>query len=326
MPEPSPQPDVADRLGGRIAIVGAGAIGLYYGARLAARGENVAFLVRSDYDAIRADGIRVESVDGDLSLADARVFREAAEIGPVDWILVTWKATANGHFEDVLGPLVGDDTRILTLQNGLGNVERLAELFPRSPILGGLCFVCINRVGPGHIRHTAGGKITVGEWRPDPAARPLARQVAAALRAAGVPGEPTDSLARAQWRKLVWNIPFNGLAIAAGGVTTDRLLADPETEARIRRLMAEVIAAARALGHEIEDSVIDFEIDRTRPMGAYRPSSMIDFVDGRPVEYEAIWAEPLRRAREAGVAVPELEALAAEIREKLEGKEWPEGS
>jgi 2-dehydropantoate 2-reductase len=119
--------------------------------------------------------------------------------------------------------------------------------------------------------------------------------------------------------ETVWNIPFNGLAIAAGGVTTDRLLADPETEARIRRLMAEVIAAARALSHEIEDSVIDFEIDRTRPMGAYRPSSMIDFVDGRPVEYEAIWAEPLRRARESGVAVPELEALAAEIREKLVG-------
>ncbi|GAA5483803.1 2-dehydropantoate 2-reductase [Haloferula sargassicola] len=304
------------RIGGRIALVGAGAVGLYYGARLAQNGEDVSFLLRSDYEAVKERGIVVESVDGDVTLTDVQAYRTPEEIGEVDWVIVAWKATANDLFEKVLTPLVGSNTTILTLQNGLGNCEKLAELFGPEKVGGGLCFVCINRIGEAHVSHTAGGKVTIGEWQPQPGI-PRAERLAAGFRAAGVVSSAVENLPAAQWRKLIWNIPFNGLAIAEGGVTTDVLLEDPAIEKEIAALMREVIAAAGALGYEIDDGVVDFEIGRTRPMGPYRPSSMIDFVDGKPVEYEAIWGEPLRRAQAAGVPVPGLEKLAARIRQKL---------
>ena len=296
--------------------MGAGAVGLYYGARLALNGEDVSFLLRSDYEAVKERGIIVESVDGDAVLEKVKCYRTPEEIGEVDWVIIAWKATSNDHFEETVGPLIGPQTGILTLQNALGNCERLAELFGAERVLGGLCFVCINRLGEGHVKHTAGGKVTIGEWRAQPG-NPRAERLSSGFRSAGVISEVAENLGAAQWRKLVWNVPFNGLAIAEGGVTTDVLLADPEIEGSIRELMREVIAGAAALGFEIDDQVIDFEINRTRPMGAYRPSSMIDFVEGKPVEYEAIWGEPLKRAMAAGVSVPCMERLAVRIREKL---------
>lgn len=305
------------RIGGRIALVGAGAVGLYYGARLALHGEDVSFLLRSDFDAVQERGIILESVDGDAVLRDVKAFRSAEEIGVVDWIIVAWKATSNDRFAEVLGPMVGPETRILTLQNGLENCERLAELFGPGRVMGGLCFVCLNRIAPGHVSHTAGGKVTIGEWKPEPG-NPRAERLAAGFRGAGIVSEAVENLERAQWRKLVWNVPFNGLAIAEGGVTTDVLLADPEVESEIAALMREVIAVAAAQGFVIDEGVVDFEIGRTKPMGPYRPSSMIDYVDGKPVEYEAIWGEPLRRARALGVPVPHMERLAERIRERLE--------
>lgn len=302
--------------GGRIALVGAGAVGLYYGTRLALAGEDVSFLLRSDFDAVRQRGIRLESVDGDAELPDPQAFREASEIGPVDWVIVAWKATANLYFAEVLAPLLHESTQVLTLQNGLGNCEALEEIVGPGRVMGGLCFVCLNRLEPGFVRHTAGGKVTIGEWSPEPGV-PRANRMAAAFSAAGVKAGAAENLERAQWRKLVWNVPFNGLAIAEGGVTTDRLLADPAIEADVEALMREVVDVANAKGLAIDPGVVEFEIERTRPMGAYRPSSMIDFVEGRSVEYEAIWGEPLRRAKESGVAVPRLEALAGRIRQRL---------
>jgi 2-dehydropantoate 2-reductase len=150
-------------------------------------------------------------------------------------------------------------------------------------------------------------------------------EIARRFKAAGIPAEAVADLATAQWQKLVWNVPFNGLAIAAGGVTTDVLLANPETEAEMRGLMAEVVAAARALGLPLTDDLIDFNIERTRPMGPYRPSSMIDYLAGQEVEIEPIWQEPLRRARQAGVPMPRLERLVAQIKSRLATRDAPAG-
>jgi 2-dehydropantoate 2-reductase len=298
-----------------VAIVGSGAIGLYYGARLAAKGEDVRFLLRSDYDTVRRDGIRVESVAGDLHLTDVQAFRSPAEIGPVDLVIVSWKTTSNHLLGEVLPPLLHEGTQVLTLQNGLGNCEQLAAIVGPDRVLGALCFVCLNRLSPGYVSHTAGGRISVGEFVNDDRGR--APEIARRFSAASIPTEAAPSLAAAQWTKLVWNIPFNGLAIAEGGVTTDILLATPGVEDEIRALMTEVIHAARAQGLPLEESLIDFNVERTRPMGPYRPSSMIDYVEGREVEFDEIWGEPLRRAQAAGVEVPHLERLSDRIRERL---------
>lgn len=298
-----------------VAVVGSGAIGWYYGGRLANMGEDVRFLLRSDYEAVRSGGMKVESVHGDFTLPRPQVFRTAAEIGPVDLVLIAWKATANAHLAEVLPPLLHEGTQVLTLQNGLGNCEAIAAITGPERVLGGLCFVCINRIEPGFIRHTAGGRLAIGEWQAGVPGR--AEEVAARFKAAGIPALAVENLQQSQWEKLIWNVPFNGLSVARGGVTTDVLLDSGETEHGIRALMAEVIAAARAQGLELGDELIDFNVERTRPMGPYRTSSMIDFVEGREVEVDGIWREPLRRAKALGVPMPWLEKLLAEIEARL---------
>jgi 2-dehydropantoate 2-reductase len=196
----------------KIAIVGCGAVGSYYGAKRCRAGEQVQFLLRSDYEAVRCQGVSVLSPQGDFN-ARPHCAKAPEEIGPVDLVLVGLKTTANDQFDRLLPPLVGTSTAVVTLQNGLGNEESLARLFPPEQILGGLCFVCLNRIAPGVIRHTGYGMVVVGEYQPSP--EPRLHNIAGLFRNAGVTCKVTDNLAQAHWEKLVWNIPFNGLGVAA---------------------------------------------------------------------------------------------------------------
>lgn len=298
---------------GKIAVVGAGAVGAFYGARLARTGEAVSFLLRSDLAAVRARGYTIRAPDGGFRLAPVAASGSAAEIGPVDLVVIGIKATGNPALEQLLPPLLHEGTALLLLQNGLGGDEWLAERFGAGRVLGGLCFVCLNRVAPGVIECYHAGSVSLGEFgRP---VGPRATAIVAAFRRAGIDCRAADDLAGMRWRKLVWNVPFNGLTIAAGGVATDRVMADPELLAETRALMREVQRAAAAHGVAIPDEFLEQQIAVTAPMGAYKPSSLIDFLDGRPVEVEAIWGEPLRRAEAAGVAMPRLRALYARLRE-----------
>ncbi len=301
----------------RVAIVGSGAIGLYYGGRLAEAGEDVSFLVRSDYDSLMTNGLQVTSIHGDFHLPQINARRTPQEIGPVDLVIVAWKATANDQLATILPPLLHAGTQVLTLQNGLGNCERIAEIVGPERVLGGLCFVCINRTAAGQVEHSGGGRMTLGEWLPDSQGRLL--ELVKRFKAANIPAVGVDHLVKSQWEKLVWNIPFNGLSVAEGGVTTDVLLSSQKLEQELRALMVEVIAGARGLGLDLADELISYNIDRTYPMGSYRTSSMIDFVEGRELEVEPIWGEPLRRAMAAGVEMPHTAALLQRIRERLSG-------
>lgn len=298
-----------------VAVVGSGAIGLYYGGRLAMAGADVRFLLRSDFDAVRRDGIRCESIHGDFSLPQVKGFGTPQEIGPVDLVLVSWKTTANAHLKEVLPPLLHADTQVLTLQNGLGNCEAIADIVGSVRVLGALCYICLNRLAPGFVCHSGGGRTSIGEFCSDGRGRSI--ELVRRFVEAGIRAELDEPLEEAQWKKLVWNVPFNGLAIAEGGVTTDVLVGSPEIEKEIRALMAEIITAARARGLQLGDELIDFNVNRTRPMGAYRPSSMIDYVEGREVEIGPIWEEPLRCGKEAGVAMPHLERLLERIKVRL---------
>lgn len=297
----------------KIAIVGCGAVGLYYGARLERSGQEVHFLMRSDYASARAAGISVVASDGDFVVSPARAHRDPVSIGICDLVIVSLKTTSNDALPALLGPLVGDRTALLTLQNGLGNDELLAMLFPWNSILSGLCFVCLNRVAPAKVESFLLGSVSIGAF--SPAATGLAQEVVAMFAKSGVETRFAADLRLTQWKKLVWNVPFNGLAIAAGGVATDVIIGRDELMELTRALMQEVLDGAAALGLTIEPSYIDFQIDRTRKMGAYKPSSMIDFLDGRPVEVECIWGEPLRRAQGAGAKLPRLEMLYALLKQ-----------
>lgn len=301
----------------RIAVVGAGAVGGYYGARLARRGgPQVHFLLRRDLATVRERGLHVVLPDEEFRIEHVEAAASAAEIGPVDLVLIALKTTANAELGRLVEPLLHEETAIVTLQNGLGSDEQLAGLFGGQRVLGGLCFICVNRVAPGEIVCTAPGTVSFAEFgRP---AGERVRAVAAMFERAGVRALVGDNLTELRWRKLVWNIPFNGLAIAAGGIPTDRILEDPALVAEVGALMREVIAAAARLGHVIPDEFVEQQIALTRAMGAYRPSSLIDYLEGREVEVEAIWGEALRRAKAAGADVPRIEALHRQILRRIE--------
>lgn len=298
-----------------VAVVGSGAIGLYYGGRLAAAGHDVHFLSRSASEALRAEGLKVTSCHGDFALPQVSAFASPEEIGPVDLVIIALKTTANDILETTLPPLLHAGTQVLTLQNGLGNCETIAGILPSEHIVAGLCFVCINRISPTEVSHTAGGKIAVGEWAPGIVGR--AQATATALKNANVPSAVAPDVVQAQWEKLLWNIPFNGLSIAQGGVTTDLLLDRGPIEREIRSIMEEISAAAAALGHAIAPELIDFNIERTRPMGPYKTSSMIDFLAGREIEIDSIWREPIRRAAQAGIDMPHTRQLLTRIEQTV---------
>ncbi|HVR37386.1 MAG TPA: 2-dehydropantoate 2-reductase [Methylomirabilota bacterium] len=309
----------------KIGVVGCGALGSYYGAKLCRAGADVHFLLRSDYEVVRRQGVRILSPEGDFTVRP-RSAREPMEIGVCELVLIGLKTTANEQFPRLLPPMVGEGTAVLTLQNGLGNEEALAELFPVEQILGGLCFVCLNRTEPGVIQHLAHGKIILGEFR----RRPLPRtyDLAGRFKQAGIPCKVVEDLESAHWEKLVWNIPFNGLGVASAAgyesvvageirtstsrgacLTTDRLLDGGRWEALVVELMQEVIAAANGMGLGLSREIAGKQVERTRVMGAYKPSTLVDFERGQPLELEHLFQEPLRRARAAGVPAPRLTSL-----------------
>lgn len=297
----------------KTAIIGSGSIGLYYGAKLMASGEDVRFLMRSGFDVARQDGIRVKSQDGDMHIKSPAVARNVEEIGSSDLVIISLKVTDNAVLRTLLPPLLKSDTALLTLQNGLGNEDFLAEHFGKDRVLGGLCFVCLTRDTPASVEHFGHGTLSLGEFAA-PGISPRLMDVAERFRRSGVETHTVENLIAERWRKLVWNIPFNGLSVASGGKTVDQILESPELYQSCVALMHEVIAVANILGYAIPLDFADVQLARTYPMGAYQPSTLVDFLARKPLEIEAIWGEPLRRAHVAGVPVPHLEALYERLR------------
>ncbi|MEY2489754.1 MAG: 2-dehydropantoate 2-reductase [Verrucomicrobiota bacterium] len=296
----------------RIAIVGSGAIGCYYGAKLAYFGRDVHFLMRGDVAEIRRFGIRIRGKGENLRVAKVNHHASTEEIGPCDLVFVAVKATSNSDLLELIPPLLRDKTMLLTLQNGFGNEEFLAENFGAERVLGGLCFVCLNRVSPSVIELYDPGRVAIGEYNHCP--QPRTHDVAWEFKRCGVICSVVENLVLERWRKLVWNIPFNGLSVAAGGIDTESILSDEYLRSECLALMEEVIVAANKCGFPLPAAAALEQIKRTESMGAYKPSTLIDFQAGRPLEVEAIWGEPLRRAVAAGASAPRLQALYAKLK------------
>jgi 2-dehydropantoate 2-reductase len=286
------------------AVVGAGAVGGLYGARLAASGHPVHFLVRSSAEVLRRDGLHVRSVDGDVDLPDPSVTDDPTEVPPVDVVLAS-----------LLPQLVGPSTVVVMLQNGLGVEAAAAAAVPGTVVLGGLCFVCSSLVAPGRIEHVDYGRVTLGEHRADGVAAgvtPAVEAVAADLAAAGVDVQPQPDLVVARWKKLVWNIPYNGLSVVLGA-GTDEIMADPDARALVRSLMVEVQRGASTQGREIPDAFVEQMLADTDAMTPYRTSMALDYDEQRPLELDAIYRAPIAQAAAAGVALESTSTLCREL-------------
>ena len=294
------------------AVIGSGAVGAYYGGCLQRLGRTVHHLCRSDYGHVQQNGLRIDSVNGDFRLPKVSVFNHVRDMPKCDVVIVALKTTDNHHFCDLLPPVVKDDGVVLLLQNGLGVEREVAEVVGDGRVMSGLCFLCSNKIGPGHIHHMDYGRVEFADYTGDGSAAgitPRVRVVANDFERAGNPVVVNEDLVLARWKKLIWNVPFNGLTVVLN-TDTASIMADAAHRGRAHALMREVQSAARACaGRVIEDGFLEMMLEWTEKMEPYRPSMKIDFDTGRPMEVEAIFGAPLRAAGEARCAVPELAAV-----------------
>ena len=294
-------------MGFRIGIIGSGAIGTYYGAKLAHAGNDLHFLMRGDLTEVRSEGIFVRSEGENFRVSKINCYNSTNEIGPCDLAIIAVKATSNSDLVDLVPPLLHNGTMLLTLQNGLGNDEFLAKHFGADRVLGGLCFIAVARKSRVEVERYGHGDIVLGEFGSKAQAR--THEIAEKFRRANVRCHMTDDLALERWRKLIWNIPFNGLSILAGGIDTGAILADKDLRQATLALMNEVISAANKCGHSLPSDAWRKHMERTETMGGYKPSTLLDWEGGKPLEIEAIWGEPLRRATTAGAQMPRTEMV-----------------
>lgn len=301
-----------------IAVVGSGAVGLYYGGRLAQLGLPVHFLLRSDFQSLSSHGLHVRSCHGDFSLPPYafHAHRSPSTMPPADLLLIALKTTSNHLLPTLLPPLIKPTTILLTLQNGLGNEDLLASLYPSNPILGGIAFTCINRTYNNTpsphatptltVNHTSHGLIRLGSFSPLATDNSqLATATSSLFQRAKIHCEPIPNLLLGRWRKLIWNVPFNGLG-AALDLATDQLLSSPTGTHLVSSLMHEIMSASAAVGLPFPDpdSIVQHQLAETRQMARYHTSMQLDRRHRRPLEHDAIVHEPLLRGTAAHVPMP----------------------
>ena len=294
----------------KYAIIGTGAIGGFYGARLDKAGFEVHFLLHTDYQYVVDHGLTIDSCDGNFTLPSPKVYDSTSEMPQCDVVIVALKTTQNHLLPSLLPPLLKPDTIILLIQNGIGVEADVQQLFPSQPIAAGMAFICSAKAGPGHINHQFYGNINIGNYSCHNPQR--YGQMLADFRAAGIGAADVEYL-EARWKKAVWNMPFNGMTVALN-TTTNRLLSCESTHRLIYDQMLEVIGAAQALGVEnLDTRFADKMIANTIKMPPYSPSMKLDFDFHRPMEINYLYTRPIAEARAAGFAMPKLEMLEAEL-------------
>lgn len=288
----------------KFAVYGTGGVGGYFGGRLARAGEDVTFIARGAHlDAIRANGLRVSSVHGDFTVADASATDTPADVGPVDAVLVAVKAWQVPEIAPSIRPLIGPDTCVVPLQNGVEAAPQLIEALGPEHVVGGLCRVVALIGGPGHILHN-GGDDYVGLAELDNRPSDRVEAVRAALADAGLKAETPPDIHVALWAKFLFICAWGGVgAVTRSPVGVTRAM--PLTRAMLEQAMTETCNVARARGIGLPDTAVATgmaAIDR-QPEGG-EASMQRDIQDGRPSELEAQNGAVVRLGAQAGVPTP----------------------
>ncbi len=288
----------------RIAVFGTGGAGGYFGARLWAAGEDVAFVARGAHlDAIRAQGLRVESILGDVHVQPARASDRAEDIGPVDWVLCGVKAWQVGAAAEAMRPLMGAGTAVLPLQNGVEATDELARVLGSAHVVGGAAWIASQVAAPGLIRHAAvEPRVTLGEL--DGSASPRVQALHAALVRAGVRAEVAADIQAVLWAKMAFIAAVSGVG-AVARVPIGETRAVPETRALLVAALDEAAAVARARGVAIAPDQTEKTLAYIDGLPVHTTASMQrDIEAGRPSELEAQNGALVRLGRAAGVPTP----------------------
>jgi len=308
-----------------VAIIGAGAVGSYYGARLHEAGHDVRFFMRGpNLDTCHVNGLTVQSIAGDMHIpaSELQTFSNTKDIGEVDWVVLGLKSTALQVVPALVRPCLGQHSRVLAIMNGFVD-DQLVDLLPEArSVFGGMAFICVNRISPGVIHHSFYGPLLGGLARVDPNQQHELELLEQLWQPTKVPFTTTPTLLRGRWEKSAWNIPFSGLSVAMGGITIDQIVGDQGLRKLAKQIMCEVVAVANAdlqahCGGDDWEPLGEAHMtkmwDLSDNMGPYRPSTMIDLLAGKPIEVEYLFSQPLQRAWALGVEVPYMHMMVTQI-------------
>jgi len=300
----------------RYAIIGTGAVGGFYGGMLAKAGFDVHFLVHSDYPQVHQKGLVVKSVLGDFSLPAVNAYPSVEEMPECDVAIVALKATHNYLLKDMLPHVLSKNGTVVLLQNGLGEEAEISTIQNVQHVIAGICFVCVSKTGPGYIHHLDYGTVQLAHYTSDdsPAGiTSIMRRIVEDFGNADIPVDCSEDLIESRWRKLVWNIPFNGLSVVLNNHTAG-LVNNPDIRVLILDIMKEIGEGAHAFGRTIPHSFIEKMIDDTIKMKPYYPSMKLDFDSGRPLEIETMYYSPIQAALGKNVPLPRTSMLYRQLR------------
>ncbi len=299
----------------KIGVIGAGAVGGYYGALLVKCGFDVHFLLRSDFEHVRDNGLLIESKNGDFILESVNVYSHFEDMPECDIIIVALKTTQNKLLSSILPKTMKKNAIVIALQNGLNIEKDLSEIVPSAAIIGGLCFLCSNKAGPGHIRHLDYGSIRLGQYHENYQAAGITRElqrISDVFTRASIPIHLAENLGKARWEKLVWNMGFNGPTVILNA-TTDLIMKNKSSRAMITEIMLEVTHGARVCGHDLDDQFVEIMLNATSQMIDYLPSMKLDHDAGRPMEVDSIYWRPIQEAANNGFDMQKSKIIACQL-------------
>ena len=295
----------------KILIMGAGAVGLFYGARLQRAGDDVYYCARGEnLRVLHEHGLEVKSFQGDFNL-QVKATGDPREFAPYELILFCVKSYDTIATARLLDGCLAEGGAVMTIQNGVENEAALCTVLPRESVMGGNARVGAELTAPGKLLHTASGIIEFGEL--DGSETPRAQRMAEAFKRAGVFGQFTRDLKSVRWKKLMGNNGTNTVS-ALARCTLGEMFADPESDALVLRLINETAMVGRAEGAKISDEDVDTLYNVARNFSnasAIKTSTLQDLERGKRLEYDAISGAVVRAARRHGLSVPATETVHA---------------
>lgn len=304
----------------RIAAMAAGAVGSYFGGRLAAAGHDVHFIARrANLEALRKNGLKIESVHGDLHLPKVNATPDPKEVGPVDIVLFAVKLWDTETSAELTKPMVGPDTRIITMQNGVDSFERVSAVLGADKVIPGTAYIAAALGGPGVMLHTSKFAILrCGRMDGKPDAR-LSAFVDAA-KAASIDIQPQDDMNRERWQKFIFLSSFAGVNCMTRE-PIGKVLGDADTRAFYRELMTECLAVGQKSGAKVPDSWVDdrMTFSDNAPPGM-KASMLHDLEAGNRLELDWLTGKVVALGKQFGVPTPASEAVYAAVKLHRMGK------
>ena len=286
--------------------MGAGAVGGYFGARVAASGVDVTFIARGEHlKAMQSNGLRIKSIHGDLDI-HSEFISSSDRIAPVDLVLLAVKSQDTEEAARSLAPFMGRDTAVLSLQNGVDNTDKIARLWGGDRSLAGVAFISARISAPGVIEHSGGGRVVLGSLHAG--GHEHARAVHSILAQAQISCDISPDIRTVLWEKLAWNAPFCALSCLLR-MTVGDILGSASLEALVTGCIDEVRDAARCCGVDLPSSTAQDALSFSTTLRHVKPSMLQDLEAGKPLEHEALNGIVVKILQQAGKRAPINEIL-----------------